>query len=178
MPDLQTELSKLANAWDNHEQIIRKPQQEKAMKTTITGNASKDTFTLIKDYPHVYTHNTAAQKMVDAGYKKNSVHSLITQMKKAGIFNATDDGTLYTTQPEYKPFANPYKTNSAGRKAKAKPVKQIRQTSAGIAALQVVDTPVRTAPTQWDAETVLAHIGIKEAHKLYLELNTYFGGVK
>lgn len=181
MPDLQSELSKIAHAWDSHEQTIRQPQQEKVMKATpisITGNASKDTFNLIRDNPYGYTHTTAAKKMVALGYKLNSVHSLITQMKRAGIFIVdAAGGTLYTQQGEYKPFSNPYKAKPAGRlKPRAKPTKTT--TAEGIAALQVVDTPVKEIPTQWDAETVLAHIGVKEAFKLYEVLHKMFGGAK
>lgn len=143
------------------------------MTLTVTGNASKDTFNLIKDNPYGYTHSTAAKKLIEHGYKSTSVHSLITQMKKAGILSADNDGMLYTTQAEYKPFANPYKSKPVGRKARGKP------TSAGIAALKVDTAQAAPAtPAKLDAETILANIGIKEAHKLYMELSKMFGGAR
>ena len=64
-------------------------------------------------------------------------------------------------------------------KKKAKPAKAIKvqapkSTSAGIAALQPVE--MRAVPAAWDADTVLAHIGVKEAFKLYEALSQIFGG--
>ena len=52
MPDLQSELSKIANAWDDQEKEIRKEQpKEKAMTFTPTGNVSRDTFHFIQANP-------------------------------------------------------------------------------------------------------------------------------
>ncbi len=144
-----------------------------------TGNMSKDVFDFIKANQYRYKQAAAAKAITELGYKNTSVHAILTQMKRAGIVKANIDGELFVTQDEYKPFSNPYKTNPVSKK-KAAPKKD-KQPSAGIAALKPDAAAAWTATdtlvqSKWDADTVLAHIGIKEAHKLYLELHTYFGG--
>ena len=179
MPDLQSELSKIANAWDDQENEIRKEQpKEKAMTFTPTGNVSRDTFHFIQANPCKYTPSSACKSLTAMGYKYGSVHSLLTQLKRIEYIKANVDGELFTAIPEYKPFANPYKKNPVNKK-KAKPAKAIKvqapkSTSAGIAALQPVE--MRAVPAAWDADTVLAHIGVKEAFKLYEALSKMFGG--
>ena len=178
MPDLQSELSKIANAWDDQEKEIRQDKpKEKAMTFTKTGNVSHDTFNFIKTNAHVHTAATACRAMETLGYKRASVHALITQMKRVGFLKYDTSDKLFAAVPEYKPFANPYKT--AVKKAKTKPAKAVKvqapkSASAGIAALQPVE--MRAVPAAWDADTVLAHIGVKEAFKLYEALSKMFGG--
>ena len=145
--------------------------KEKVMKKT--GSASRDTFDYIKDTP--CTHNQATHALVAMGYKKSTVSALITQMKRVGFLKYDTADKLFAAVPEYKPFANPYKT--AVKKAKAKPAKAVKvqaPKSAGIAALKPAET--RIMPAAWDADTVLANIGVKEAFKLYEALSQMFGG--
>ena len=54
---------------------------------------------------------------------------------------------------------------------RSRPAKILAPKSAGIAALQA-----DTAPSKWDADIVLANIGVKEAFKLYEALSKMFGG--
>ena len=180
MPDLQSELSKIASAWDTHEQTIRTqptktaPQQEKTMQQ-VTGNASHDTFSFIRINPRRFTHAEVARAVSQLGYKSNTVHSLITQMKRAGIVLADAGGLLYTEQTEYKPFANPYKANPAGkRKAKT----EAKPSTAGIAALQAPEEQParRQLLLRTTADEVLSKLDVKEAFKLYQELAKMFGG--
>lgn len=177
VPDLQSELSKIANAWDDQENEIRKEQpKEKAMTFTPSGNVSRDTFHFIQANPCKYTPSSACKALTAMGYKYGSVHSLLTQLKRIEYIKSNVDGELFTAVSEYKPFQNPYKKNPVNKK-KAKPVKAIKihtPKSAGIAALQPAE--IRTVPAAWDADTVLAHIGVKEAFKLYEALSKMFGG--
>lgn len=179
MPDLQSELSKLANVWDTHEQTIRTdthtPPKEKTVKPFIkTGNASRDLFAMIRDNPHFYTGHAAFTMLVDAGYKKTSASALVTQMKRCEYFKTDDNDRLYTTMQEYKPLPHNKKTP---KPKKAKPVKQAKPASAGIAALQVAEEPARKQLVlKMTAEDVLTKLDVKEAFALYQELAKMFGG--
>ena len=187
MPDLQSELSKLANAWDSHEQSIRQDShathQEKPMQTQEkipafkpTGVVSRDVFEFVRSRPFMYTSAGVLMNMTSHGYKKSTVSALITQMKRNGMLEAGDGNLLFTNKETYAPIANPYDKPSK-QKAKAKKAKagvKATQThiSSGIAAL----TPAPEVKTTWDAETALANLSVKDAHALWVELNKMFGG--
>lgn len=172
MPDLQTELSKIASAWDTHEQTIRQPQQEKAMETfKPTGNSSRDAFDFIRVNHNIYTQNRAVAALVQMGYKKSSVSALFTQMKRAGLIAMDVDGHLFATRDAYTPVGSPYKakpTRKSGRPKK----------SEGIAALPAakVQEPRKQLVLKLTAEDVLSKLDVKEAYKLYQELRNMFGG--
>lgn len=180
MPDLKSELVKVVSVWDAHEQEIRQPQKEKAAMQT-TGNMTRDTFEFVRLNPDKYTQEQAMNEMMKLGYKKNSVSSVLTQMRRTGHVALSIDHKLHTLADAYKPLHNPYKPKVKAKqkvKAKAKPAPAAAQ---GIAALAADTATVTVQPpvkTQWSAEAVLAHMGIKEAHRLYLELSTYFGGAR
>lgn len=190
MPDLQTELSKIAHAWDNHEQQIRNPQaqQEKAMPYTApfakTGNATKDTFEVVRLHPLTYTPMQLTSVMTQHGYKRQSVGSLIVQMKRVGLIKAGERGFLYTDRSEF------ISLHQLGKKFKAKAVKQVKQVKhakpkkAGLTALVPDTASTITLPSTlgqapahvWTAENVLMNINVAEAAKLYAELGKLFGG--
>lgn len=188
MPDLQSELSKIASAWDTHEQAIRtpnyntQPQQEKAMTTLKpTGNATRDIFTFIKTNGHKYTQAETAHAVARMGYKAASVHAVLTQMKRSGMAQADTNGFLFTTMDEYKPLSNPYKANPVGNPRKTK----IKKQTQGIAALPVTPiTPVTPSEVPkasvrlvrlQSADEVMANMSVAEAHKLYVALDKMFG---
>ena len=185
MSDMQTALTKALeegkrkfmastlNAWDAHEQTIRNPQQtipEKAVQEAFnpTGNMSRDVF----NYIRIYGPMTRGQ-VVDAmtrsyAYNKISVTSILTQMVRVKLLNQTSN-LLSAATDTYFPIGKAYRK----LKPAAKPKAPTTPVSHGIAALKVDATePVRTT---WDADTVIANIGIKEAYKLYEELTKYFG---
>ena len=191
MPDLQTELSKIAHAWDNHEQQIRnpQPQQEKAMTFTKTGNATKDIFEYIKLHGHSYTPMQVTETMVQQGYVASSVSSLIAQMKTRGLIALDDNGRLYPLMQEFRSLHSlkPIKALTRKGRAKAKD-RPAKPPAAGLTAL-VPDTAgvnvntITLPPTLgqapahvWTAENVLRNIGVAEAAKLYAELGKLFGG--
>lgn len=181
MPDLRTELTKVVSAWDAHEQTIRntQPPQEKATMTPtveLTGNMSKDTFNYIRDN-NLCTALQAQNALEKFGYKRASVSSIITQFISSNLVN-NSNGNLRVMQAEYTPVKSYYKRKgiSKSHAAGVAKVKAKAEHAQGIAALTAEPTPV--VKTQWDADTVINNMGIKEAHKLYLELNTYFGGAR
>lgn len=197
MPDMQSALVKaledgkrrfLATTisdWDRHEQTIRQPQpttEKKVSNITKTGNGSKDTFDLILKNPGTYTTVQAAAILTGMGYKRGSINSLFTQMKRNGMFKKDADGKLHATQPAYTPFDNPYKTNPTGRKSKIKPAPKVRPASQGIAALAKggdwVSADKAVLPNLSTAKAVLANINVGVAFELYQELSKMFGGAK
>ena len=180
MPDLKSELVKVVSVWDAHEQEIRQPQKEKAAMQT-TGNMTRDTFEFVRLNPDKYTQEQATNALAHLGYKKNSVSSVLTQMRRSGHVALSIDHKLHTLANSYTPLHNPYKIKvKAKKKFKAK-VKPAPVAAQGIAALAADTATITVQPpvkTQWSAETVLAHMGIKEAYRLYTELAKYFGGAR
>lgn len=195
MPNLQTELSKIAHAWDNHEQSIRnpQPQQENAVTFTKTGNATKDIFEYIKLHGQSYTPMQVTETMVQQGYVASSVSSLITQMKTRGLIALDDNGRLHPLMQEFrslhslKPIKALTRKGRAKAKAKAKD-KPAKPAAAGLTALVpdaagvnvntiTLPSTLGQAPAHvWTAENVLMNIGVAEAAKLYAELGKLFGG--
>jgi predicted transcriptional regulator len=192
MPDLKTEMSKVLNAWeqDEHDTLARPmiPLPDGRVVFGITNNVSRETFNFVKNNP-AQTHQTVTEALAKRGFKKTSVASLLTQFVKQGMLSRDEDGVYYAEAVEYSPLKATKKFKAEGKR-KSKIVKSPR--SQGIAALKVepklkkkeasltgvipsaVPAPVVT--TAWDAETIISNIGLKQAHKLFLELQTYFGG--
>lgn len=184
MPDLKTEMSKVLNAWEQDEtDTLARPmvaRPDGKVVFGVTNNVSRETFNFVKNNP-AQTHLTVTEALGKRGFKKTSVASLLTQFVKQGLISRDADGTYCAEADEYSPLKSTKKLRAEGKlktkpKTKAKVVKVPR--SAGIAALKVVPTTINTSSvaTAWDAETVINNIGLKQAHKLFLELQTYFGG--
>ena len=192
MPDLKTEMSKVLNAWEKDEtDTLARPKvvgPDGRVMFGVTNNVSRETFNFVKNNP-AQTHMTVTEALGKRGFKKTSVASLLTQFVKQGLISRDADGTYCAEADEYSPLKSTKKFKAEGKR-KTKTVKAPR--SAGIAALKVeprvekrgtdrgvVPTTINTssvAHTQWDAETVINNIGLKQAHALYKELSTYFGG--
>ena len=184
MPDLKTEMSKVLNAWEQDEtDTLARPKvvgPDGRVVFGVTNNVSRETFNFVKNNP-AQTHLTVTEALGKRGFKKTSVASLLTQFVKQGMISRDADGTYSAEVDAYSPLKSTKKLRAEGKlktkpKAKAKVVKVPR--SAGIAALKVVPTTINTSSvaTAWDAETVINNIGLKQAHELYRELSTYFGG--
>ena len=182
MPDLKTEMSKVLNAWEQDEtDTLARPKvvgPDGRVVFGVTNNVSRETFNFVKNNP-AQTHLTVTEALSKRGFKKTSVASLLTQFVKQGLISRDADGTYCAEVEEYSPLKSTKKLRAEGKlktKPKTKVVKVPR--SSGIAALKVVPTTINTSSvaTAWDAETVINNIGLKQAHKLFLELQTYFGG--
>ena len=185
MPDLKTEMSKVLNAWEQDEtDTLARPMvagPSGKLVFGVTNNVSRETFNFVKNNP-AQTHLTVTEALGKRGFKKTSVASLLTQFVKQGLISRDADGTYSAEVEEYVPLKSTKKFKPEGKR-KAKVVKAPR--SSGIAALKVEPSKERGVPTTintssvataWDAETVINNIGLKQAHKLFLELQTYFGG--
>lgn len=174
MADLKTEMSKVLNAWEQDAQEVQHPKPKGPRLFTATNNVTRATFEYVKSNPK-RTHSQICEEMARRGFKQNSVGSLVTQFTKQGMFERGEDGKYVALTDAYIPLKSTKKYKSKGER-KSKIVKSPR--SSGIAALKVVPTTINTSSvaTAWDAETVINNIGLKQAHKLFLELQTYFGG--
>jgi hypothetical protein len=190
MPDLKTEMSKVLNAWEQDEQdtLARPmvPLPDGRVVFGVTNNVSRETFNFVKNNP-AQSYTTIVEAMAKRGFKKTSVASLLTQFVKQRLISRDEDGVYYAEVEEYSPLKSTKKLRAEG-KSKTKIVKAPR--SQGIAALKVEPKlkkekmtgvipsamPAPVITTAWDAETIISNIGLKQAHKLFLELQTYFGG--
>lgn len=177
MPDLKTEMSKVLNEWENHEQSIRTPKKmaDGRVVFTVTNNVSRETFNHVKANPNI-TSAQACAVLEKRGFKESSVGSLLVQFVKQGMMSRDEQGRYKTLVPEYTPL----KSNKAARAVQTPKRKAGRPkgTSMGIAALKPEAGGKATGviASQWDAETVINNIGLKQARALYDELKKIFGG--
>lgn len=170
MPDLKTALTTALTSWEHDDQKI---QQEKKMKATphkftATNNVTLETFNFVKNNP-LRTSGEICDALAVRGFKKSSVGSLLTQFVKQGQMDKTITGKFTTLAPAYTPLKATKKFRAEGKR-KNKIVTKPK--SEGIAAL----APQVTATSQWDADTIINNIGLKQARALYDELKKLFGG--
>ena len=154
MPDIQSELSKVLNEWN---------QPETTMTHKITNNVTRATFNKVAENPGSTRAEIVAMLLTD-GYKDASTTSLLTQMLARGNIRSLN-GKLFTNQNEYKPMKRI--TPIKRRVKKPKPVVVVDVPE--VAAAKPVEIP-------WDADTILNRLSIKQARALYDELRKIFGG--
>lgn len=113
------------------------------------------------------------EALVDCGFKRSSVGSLISQMVAQEMVERTVDGYLWPLVKEYRPL----------RSAKKKRISRPLAKALAIAAKEY--RPLKSAKGQPDAPVVwmtsakvLETMSVKEAHALYLELLAMFGDAK
>jgi predicted transcriptional regulator len=165
MPDIKSEISRVLDEWELDNQ-----QQEKQVETkpyfSVTNNVTRATFEYVKNNP-VSSSGEVSRALEKQGYKSSSIGSLLTQFIKKGLCTRDAQNRYSVAVPEYVPM-------KATKKLKAKQVieKAKATRGEGIAAL----SPQPAVKLVWDVETVINNIGLKQAHALYRELHTYFGG--
>jgi len=165
MPDIKTALSGVLSEWELDNQ-----QQEKQVKHVphfkVSNNVTRATFDFVKNNPH-QSCKTICAALEKQGYKPSSIGSLLTQFVKNGL-------CMRDANSNYTAIANEYTPIKVRKQIKATQVIEKAKTTRGegIAAL----SPQPMVKTAWDVETVINNIGLKQAHALYRELHTYFGG--
>jgi hypothetical protein len=165
MPDIKTALTGILSEWELDNQ-----QQEKKVKHVphfkVSNNVTRATFDFVKNNPH-QSCKTICAALEKQGYKPSSIGSLLTQFVKNGLCMRDANGNYTTIVNEYSPI-------KVRKQIKATQVIEKAKTTRGegIAAL----SPQPMVKTAWDVETVINNIGLKQAHALYRELHTYFGG--
>ena len=183
MPDLKSEMSKVLEAWEQEEQ---QPQEKQVQNTPPqifkpTNNVSRETFNYVRDNPNK-TSVEVCTALEARGFRKGSVSSLLGQFVKQGQMARDHNGKYIPLVAAYTPLKSTKKFRAEGKrtnkivsKPKAQPKLKVVPKSEGIAALHV-DTINKPVVTQWDAETIINNIGLKQARALYDELKTIFGG--
>ena len=186
MPDLKSEMSKVLEAWDQEEQQPQEKQvqTQREMPQNIfqpTNNVTKETFNYVRDNPNK-TSVEVCTALEARGFRKGSVSSLLGQFVKQGQMARDHNGKYIPLVAAYTPLKSTKKFRAEGKrtnkivsKPKAQPKLKVVPKSEGIAALRV-DTINKPVVTQWDAETIINNIGLKQARALYDELKTIFGG--
>ena len=206
MPDMKTALHAVLNEWEKAETPLSKPSQEQAEPATkrhyfkATVGVSQASFNYVRDNPYT-TAVQAVAVLEKQGFKKSSLTSLYTQMIRQGHLSRDKDGKLTALIPEFRPLKATATIRNMGallRKklantkapTKADPpprqpakvnidiaaIKKQNGIRAGIATLNAFPAQAAPAPTLLTAKQVLETLSIKEAHMLYRELQTMFGG--
>jgi hypothetical protein len=176
MPDLKSEMSKVLNEWEQDAQQTQEKQVPKQIFTP-TNNVTQETFIYVRDNPNK-TSSEVCDALETRGFKRSSVGSLLTQFVKQNQMTRDHNNRLRTSVPRYVPLKSTRQFKAEGKRANKIVQIKSKQPSAGIAALQVDTTP-KVAPkvsSQWDADTIINNIGLKQARALYDELKKLFGG--
>lgn len=207
MPDLQTALQSALikttlNAWDAHEDQIRKPQQEKQMANpnpvinheagkgfTPSNNVMRATFDAVKNAPKML-HKEYVEMLKLNGYKESSTSAVLYQLMRAGQIARDEQGQLSVTCAEYRPIKQVKKQPRVivlDKAPEPKPrqivlVKKPRDKSEGIAALKA-DTVVKAdgeyklhAPRAFHPSAIVDGLTVLHARELYDYLKKIFGG--
>jgi len=166
MPDIQTEMQKILQAWEQPETT---EQPKDTPMFTKTSGVSEKTFNIVRDQPG----NSKAEyirQLELKGVKKASSSSLLSQMIKQGHIWVDSSGLLHPNQKEYRPL----KAASvfAKKSKKVKTSKVITSEPVVAPKRELIDVPVRT-----NIKSVLDDISLSDAHELYRKLHTYFGGL-
>ena len=133
------------------------------MINKVNGNGiSRAVFDYINEHQGVLV-STVVRDLVDCGYKRTSISSLVSQMVANGLVERTVDGYLWPLVKEYRSLW------SVKRKSKRKPAKKV-PVLVYEKELTVAEIPVRTTARQ-----VMESMSVKEAHALYVELRSMFG---
>lgn len=168
MPDLQTEMQKILQTWDEPY-----PQPETTKETIVfkpTTNTSRASFEIVRDNPYK-TKREYIKLLEQRGFKSSSTSSLLSQMTRQGMLSADDMGLLHANQNEYRPLKT--------AKAYAKQAKKVK-TSKLRTSEPVIDSGITRLvkqPYRTKIQTILDDISLSDAHELYRELHTYFGGL-
>lgn len=176
MPDIQTEMQKILQAWEQPETT------ETTKEITVfkpTNNVTKSTFNFIRDNSGC-ARDDAIRLLVQQGHKKSSVSSLIGQMLRQGHIWKDSDGLLRPNGKEYTPIKS--SKTIAKREAKAKKPKSYKviTSSKGLAAL--VNEPIAEAfnhqpDIRTSIDIIMDTVSLNDAHELYRRLHLYFGGL-
>ena len=115
MPDLQTALKDALNEWEpTSTTASEKPMDKKTLPPQTfkpTSNVTRETFNFIKAH-YGCTSSQVKDAMVARGFKKNSVHSLITQLVNAKQVLRDKESRLAAIVTEYVPMKAYRKTKA------------------------------------------------------------------
>ena len=184
MPDIQTEMQKILQAWDKPEvpETTQPTEQPKGKRMFApSNNVSQDTFNFIRDNAGCARHEVV-RLLVQQGHKKSSVSSLIGQMLRQGLVWQGGDGALYPNAKEYAPIKSARTlANQAKKAAKAAAEKSFKVKTHKKYKTKEVPVPAGITSLVSDLKAVdrvqeiMNTISLPEAKRLYNSLATYFG---
>ena len=160
MPDIQTEMQKILQAWEEPQ-----PQPEKPVMFTTTTNVSQNTFNYIRDHAGS-TRVDCIKALVQLGYKKSSVSSLIVQMLRQGLV-VDSNGGLHTAGDAYQPLKSAQTLRNKAKRAKTS---KVRTSTKDVSKDIVLIAGDRV-------QEIMDTISLPDAKRLHKTLNEYFGSV-
>lgn len=170
MPDIQTEMQKILQAWEQPE-TTQQPPKDTPMFTKTIG-VSEATFNIVRDQPG----NTKAEyirQLERKGFKKSSTSSILSQMVKQGKVWADSSGLMRPNQAEYTPIKAASSFNKKSLKVKTSKKYKTKEVPVpeGIAAL------AEERKTRDEVQHIMDTISLPDAKRLHKALNEYFGSV-
>lgn len=185
----QDVVKKTIEAWDTHEDQIRKPQQEKQMEKTynfgVSNNVMRETFNIVKRNPNLKTKQYI-DMLVASGFKESSVTAVIYQLIRAGqIHRNENNGALIAAQAEYTPIKQAKRKKKEVPVVEEKPARKIvlikrrksDDTTQGIAALKADGGPFELAkPKAFHPSSIVDNLSVLHARELYDYLKKIFTG--
>jgi hypothetical protein len=180
MPDIQTEMQKILQAWEEPE-TTEQPKETTVFKPT--NNVSKQTFESIRDFSGEPTR-FHIDRLVRQGHKKSSVGSLIGQMIRQGRVYKDMDGLLRPNAKEYTPLKTSKVVAKQAKKPKTLKVKTSKQNAEALEAaaeamggINMLIDHSHTPAYRSKLDDLLDDISLNDAHELYRRLHLYFGGL-
>jgi hypothetical protein len=175
MPDIQTEMQKILQSWEEPETT----ETESITMFTPTTNTSRATFEEVRDMPGL-PPKEYVRRLTAKGHKSSSVSSLLGQMVRQGVVWRDSGGTLRPNGTEYTPLKTAKKFTKQTKKPKTLKVKTSNTEAKGLAAL-VNEPMARAFEHQPDIRTsldvLMDALTLNDAHELYRRLHLYFGGL-
>jgi hypothetical protein len=167
MSDIQTEMQKVLRVWDATPPVTTLSHGFKP-----TNNVSRVTFDAVKNTPGCEPKYYVEQ-LVEEGYKKASVSSLLAQMIRQGLLRRDDQGGLRATVPEYTPLKAPSK-RKVGTVKRAYAKRAEPTITEAIASMRSKNPPARV-PSGSSVDSIMDDISLTDANELYRRLHKFFG---
>lgn len=173
MPDIQTEMKKIMQAWEQPE-TTQQPPKDTPMFTKTIG-VSEASFNIIRDQPGL-PKKEYIQMLERKGFKKASTSSLLSQMVKQGHVWVDSSGLLRPNKTEYTPIKAASSFNKKNLKVKTHKKYKVKDVPVpeGIAAL-VAERKEKLVVDR--VQEIMDTISLPDAKRLHKTLNEYFGSV-
>ena len=172
MPDLQTEMQKILQSWDQPE-TTQQPETTENTMFKPTTNTTRATFELVRDQPGL-TKNDYVRLLEGKGFKKASTSSLLSQMLRQGHIWLDSSGCLRPNQKEYSPLKAVTTLKNKAKKVKTSKLRTSKPEVAPVP-LEEIKQAIIGKPLRSKVETILDDISLSDAHALYRHLHQYFG---
>ena len=184
MPDIQTALSKVLEAWEKDDETTNQPEKQVEQAQTkpylfkTTNNVTRNTFNAVRDNPGM-TRKVVLAKLENQGHKLASTTSILSQMIKQRLVREEDNGMLYANFKDYVPLKGTAKPKV---KVKVKAVKAVKAAPIE-AAPQPQATGITKVQSAWsntrrvvDMEEWLSEVPLMQARMVYMRLKEIFEG--